>query len=145
MAAIAARTKLQYTEEGEKSMRYFYSLENQHKTKQTIKLLTKKDLVTITETHDIVMETHAFYKNLYTAQETDPTKPDEFLNIETPKLTPNDRNQYEGHITEHELQLVLKKNAKQQITRSRRTFYKLLQIFLAYTWQRTHTGIQLCF
>ena len=104
MATIAARTKLQYTEEGEKSTRYFYSLENQQKTRQTIKLLTKNNLDMITETQDILTETHAFYKNLYTAQQTDPTKQDEFLNIETP----NDRNSCEGHITENELKLALK-------------------------------------
>ena len=43
LAAIAARTKIQYAEEGEKSTRYFYSLENNRKAKQTIKLLTKNN------------------------------------------------------------------------------------------------------
>ena len=37
LAAIAARTIIQYAEEGEKSTRYFYSLENNRKAKQTIK------------------------------------------------------------------------------------------------------------
>ena len=36
LAAIAARTKIQYTLEGEKSTRYFYTLENQQKANQTI-------------------------------------------------------------------------------------------------------------
>ena len=40
MDAITTRTKIKYTEEGEKSIRYFYSLENHQKSKQTIKLLT---------------------------------------------------------------------------------------------------------
>lgn len=108
MAAIAARTKIQHAEEGEKSTRYFYSLENQQKTKQTIKLLTKNNVDTITETHDFITETHAFYKNLYSLQQTDSAKQNDFLNIETPTLTPDDRNLCEGHITENELLLALK-------------------------------------
>lgn len=108
MAAIAARTKIQHAEEGEKSRRYFYSLENQQKTKQTIKLLTKNNVDTITETHDIITETHAFYKNLHSLQQTDSAKQNDFLNIETPTLTPDDRNLCEGHITENELLLALK-------------------------------------
>ena len=108
MAAIAARTKIQYAEEGEKSTRYFFSLENQQKTKQTIKVLTKNNLDTITDTHDIITETRAFYKKLYMAQPTDPYKQTEFLNITTPTLTQQDRNPCEGHITENELQTALK-------------------------------------
>ena len=108
LAAVAARTKIQYTEEGEKSTRYFYSLENQQKAKQTIKLLTKNNLDTITETHDIITETHTFYKNLYTAQQPEPHKQTEFLNITTLTLTQHDSDYCEGHITEHELQTALK-------------------------------------
>ena len=52
---------------------FFHSKTNK-KTKQTIKILTKKNLDTITETHDIITETHTFYKNLYTAQQTEPHK-----------------------------------------------------------------------
>ena len=44
MAAIVARTKIQYTEEGEKSTQCFFSLKTQQKTKQTIKILTKNNL-----------------------------------------------------------------------------------------------------
>ena len=108
MAAIAARTKIQYAEEGERSTSYFFPLENQQKTKQTIKILMKNNLDTITETHDIITETHTFYKNLYTAQQTEPHKQTEFLNIVTPTLTQQDRNLCEGHITENELQTLLK-------------------------------------
>lgn len=86
MAAIAARTKLQYAEEGEKSTRYFY---------------TKNNLDTITETPDIITETHAFYQNLYSSQPADPVKQNEFLNIATPTLAPNGRLLCEGHITEN--------------------------------------------
>ena len=107
LAAIAARTKIQYAEEGEKSTRYFYSLENNRKAKQTIKLLTKNNLDTITETQDIITETHSFYTELYTAQKTESTKLTDFLNITTPILTQHDCNICEGHITENELRTAL--------------------------------------
>ena len=89
-ATPALKTKIQYTEEGEKSTRYFYSLEQQKQSKQTINVLTKDNLDTITELHDIITESYDFYKSLYTAQPTDPNKQTEFLNIETPILTAHD-------------------------------------------------------
>ena len=102
-AAAALKTKIQYTEEGEKTTRHFYSLERQRQTKQTINVLTKANLDTITDTNDLLTETHTFYKTLYTAQQHDPEKQNEFLHIETLTLTPHDQNSCEGHITEHEL------------------------------------------
>ena len=107
MDAITTRTKIKYTEEGEKSTRYFYSLENHQKSKQTIKLSTKNNLDTITETRDIITETYDFYKDLYSASQINPAKQTDFLNIATPTLKQNDRNFCEGHITEPELQLAL--------------------------------------
>ena len=91
MDAITTRTKIKYTEEGEKSTRYFYSLENHQKSKQTIKLLTKNNLDTITETRDIITETYDFYKDLYSASQINPAKQTDFLNIATPTLKQNDR------------------------------------------------------
>ena len=83
-----------------KSTRYFYSLENHQKTRQTIKLPTKNNLDTITETRDIISETHIF-------QRIDPTQQTEFLNVNTPTLTIPDCNFCEGHIIEHESHLAL--------------------------------------
>ena len=106
-ATSALKSKIQYTEEGEKSTRYFYSLERQKQSKQTINVLTKNNLDTITEPHDIITESYDFYKSLYTAQPIDPTRQTDFLNIETPTLTAHDRNLCEGYVTEHELLLAL--------------------------------------
>ena len=103
-AKSALKTKIQYAEEGEKSTRYFYSLERQKQSKQTINVLTKMNLDTITEPHDIITESYNFYKSLYTAQPTDPHQQTDFLSIETPTLTTHDRNLCEGYLTEHELQ-----------------------------------------
>ena len=55
-ATSALKKKIQYTEEGEKITRYFYSLERQRQMKQTINVLTKANLDTITETNDIITE-----------------------------------------------------------------------------------------
>jgi len=98
VAAIAARTKSQYDEEGENSTRYFVFT---GKPTKTIEILMKDNFDTITETH-------TFYKYLYTAQQTEPHKQTEFLNITTPRVTQQDRDHCESHITEHELQTVLK-------------------------------------
>ena len=88
-------------------MRYFYSLERQKQSKQTLNVLTKMNLDTITEPHDIINESYSFYKSLYTAQPTDPHQQTDFLSNETPTLTTHDRNLCEGYVTEHELQLAL--------------------------------------
>ena len=105
--ALKIRTQIQYTEEGEKSTRYFYSLERQHQTKQTINVLTKDNLDTITEPSDLITETHNFYKHLYSSEPTDPHKQDAFLQINTPILSPDERNICEGHVTQHELNKAL--------------------------------------
>ena len=105
--ALKIRTQIKYAEEGEKSMRYFYSLERQNQTKQTINVLTKDNLDTITESSDIITETHTFYKHLYSSEPIDQHKQDAFLQINTPILSTNERNICEGHVTEQELNKAL--------------------------------------
>ena len=105
--ALKIRTQIQYAEEGEKSTRYFYSLERQHQTKQTINVLTKDNLDTITEPNDLITETHNFYKHLYSSEPIDQHQQDAFLQINTPILSPDERNICEGHVTEHELNKAL--------------------------------------
>ena len=97
-ATSALKTKIQYTKEGEKSMRYFCFLEQQKQSQQTINILTKNNLDTITKSYD-------FYKSLYTAQPTDPNQQTDFLSIDTPTLTAHDRNLCEGYLTEHNYNL----------------------------------------
>lgn len=64
------RTQIKNAEEGEKSMCYFYSLKRRNQAKQTINVLMKDNLDTITESSDIITETHKFYKNLYSSEPT---------------------------------------------------------------------------
>lgn len=58
---ITTRTKKEYT--------VFFT-----RWKQTIKLLTKNNLDSITETQDLIMGNRAFYKNFYSSQQTEPSK-----------------------------------------------------------------------
>lgn len=58
-------------------------------------------LDTITETQDIITESHTFYTQLHTAQQTESTKLTDFLNITTRTPTQHDCNICEGHITEN--------------------------------------------
>ena len=71
LEAIKIRTKAQFLEEGERSTRYFFSLEKSRKTDQTIRVLTKDNLDTAMEPQDLLKATHNFYKELFTAQPCD--------------------------------------------------------------------------
>ena len=96
-----------YTEEGEKSTLYFYSLERRQQAKHTISMLTKDNLDTITEPHDILLETHRFYKHLYTPEPIDQHYQDHSLDIPTPSLSPPSRDICEGLVTENKLHIAL--------------------------------------
>ena len=106
-ATSVLKTKIQYTKAGEKSKRYFYSLERQKQSKQTINVLTKANLDTITAQDNIITQSYDYQKSLHTAQPTNPNKQTDFLNNETLTLTAHDRNPCEGSGTEHKLQLAL--------------------------------------
>ena len=101
--AIKVRTKAQFIEEGEKSTRYFFSLEKSRRADQTIRTLTKDNLETVTGAKDLLLETHAFYKTLYSADECDQKAQDSFLNDAIPTLSCVARELCEGEITELEL------------------------------------------
>lgn len=103
LEAIKIRTKAQFLEEGERSTRYFYSLEKSRKADQTIRVLTKDNLDCVSEPQDLLKETHSFYKQLFTAQPIDVHARDKFLNCAIPKLSDDARESCEGLITEDEL------------------------------------------
>lgn len=71
LEVVKIRAKARFTEEGEKSTRYFYSLEKRQQANHTIKTLTKDNMDTISDTSDIISETYHFYKSLYAAEATD--------------------------------------------------------------------------
>ena len=97
------RAKAQFIEEGEKSTRYFFSLEKSRRANQTIRVLTKDNLDTVTEIQDLLSETRTFYGNLYSAEGCDENEQERFLGDALPQLTDNEREFCEGYITEEEL------------------------------------------
>ena len=97
------RAKAQFMEEGEKSTRYFLSLEKSRRTNQTIRVLTKDNLDTVTDIKDLLSETRSFYQNLYSAEECDENEQKSFFTDDFPRLKDNEREFCEGYITEEEL------------------------------------------
>ena len=66
MKGIMLRSKLQWSEEGEKPTKYFLSLENKHFSSKIIHRLEKENGETISDQDKILDEVKIFYKNLFT-------------------------------------------------------------------------------
>ena len=82
LEATKIKTKARFLEEGERSTRYFYSLEKSRQANQTIHTLKKDNLDTISEPQDLLKETHNFYKALSTAEACDEGARTQFLNCD---------------------------------------------------------------
>ena len=67
LEANKIRSKAQFVEEGEKSTRFFISLEKCRRSAQNMRVLTKSNMDTVTETRDLLGEAFSFYKQIYTA------------------------------------------------------------------------------
>jgi len=108
LEAIKIRAKARFTEEGERSMRYFYVLEKRKQANHSMKTLTKDNLDTITDIRDILSETYYFNKDLYSAEPTDEQAQQEMFNTYAiPSLPALERNQCDANLTEHELHKAL--------------------------------------
>ena len=103
LEALTIRTHTRYHEEGEKSTRYFLSLEKAVQSKQTLNILSTDNLQTLTQPVDIIHETHRFYKDLYTADPITPADQDSFLDITLPRLSEHAQGCCEGLVSEREL------------------------------------------
>ena len=102
LQAVKIRAKAQFME-GERSIRYFYSLEKCRRADQTIHNLTKENLDTIFEPQDLLKETYHFYKELYSAQSCDEAAREQFLSTAIPKLPDNARESCDALRREEEL------------------------------------------
>ena len=71
LESVKIRAKAQFLEEGEKSTRYFDSLEKARKAGKTISVLTKENLDTVSQRQDWIAETYGFYKDLFSAEKCD--------------------------------------------------------------------------
>ena len=103
LEAIKIRAKARFFEEGERSTRYFYSLEKRRKAEHSIKVLTKDNMDTVSDQGQLISETYKFYKSLYSAQPDDKPARDAFLNFNAPKLSESERVFCEAPITLEEL------------------------------------------
>ena len=85
------RSKARWCEQGERSTRYFFSLEKRnHSNKYITKLRVENR--TLTSPDKILNEQHRYYKRLYTSSRTNPNDPrfDVFFDSSSlPKLSPN--------------------------------------------------------
>ena len=63
-------SKEQWIELGKKPTKYFYQLEKQRQTRNSINELRVGD-ISVTSTRDILREGHAFYSDLYTTESID--------------------------------------------------------------------------
>ena len=96
--------------EGEKTTKYFCSLETHNYLSKIIPKLETVDGRIITDQHEILKESEVFYKNLYINKD-DPLAEinlQEYLKEgDVHKLSDNESNQIEGHLTLSELSKAL--------------------------------------
>ena len=103
LEANKIRAKAQFSEDGERSTRYFFSLEKKRKAEQTISLLTKENMDTVKDMKGLLSETQPFYKELFSAQPCDEAAQNAFLSVPFPKLSECDRESCDRDLTEEEL------------------------------------------
>lgn len=104
------RSRAKWIEEGEKSTKYFFNLEKQRNSSNTIKQLKKEDGTNTFSQTEILNEEYNYYKKLYTNKETNQTDNDILRYIENTNiqvLNENDKNLLEGEITEIECENVI--------------------------------------
>ena len=115
-------------EQGEWSTRYFLNLEKQQQDSHTIKTLTRDNLDTITDTRDLITETHNFYQNLFTAEETILEAQHEMLHAHPiPSLPDQNRMSCDADLTGPELHqalLTMENNKSPGIDRLTTNLYK---------------------
>ena len=104
------RSKARWVEQGEKSTKYFFNLEKRNFNRKVITEIRREDGKTLLEEHEILKEIESFYGKLYASQVVDNNKAfnDFTSNLQTAKLTDEEREKLEGYITLEECANVLK-------------------------------------
>ena len=87
LEANKIRAKGLFSEEGEGSTRYFFSLEKKRKAEKTIRLLTRENMDTVKDMKGLLSEIHAFYRVPFSAQPCDESSQNAFLSVPFPKLS----------------------------------------------------------
>ena len=103
------RSRAKWIEEGEKSTKYFFNLEKQNISKNTIKKLKRDDGSYTNTDSDIIEEGYIFYENLYKKENIPDTEINKYLGeVNNLKLlSENESRRLEGKITKQECETAL--------------------------------------
>ena len=104
------RSRAKWIEEGEKSTKFFFNLEKQNISKNTIKKLKRNDGSYTMNDADIIEEGRNFYKDLYTKESIPSDEINKYLNEvnKLNKLSENQASSLEGLVTKQECESALK-------------------------------------
>ena len=106
------RSRCRWYEEGEKSSKYFLTLEKRNFNNKTLDRLQLENGKVITNPNEISKEQFKFYQKLYTSNNTDVfdgSEIDDFLGgLTVPKLSEEVRFLWEADISENEIYLAIK-------------------------------------
>ncbi len=108
------RSRIQWIEEGEKSTKYFYNLENNRQVKKHIKKIQINEKTVTQSKDEILTYISSFYENLYSskASENYSSTYNEawslFFNNDIPKLSGTDKQLCEKNISGEELKTIMK-------------------------------------
>ena len=105
---LVIRSKAIWTEYGEKSNKFFLTLERQHKNKSSIQKLTV-DGVDIDTDYKILEQINLFYRSLYSKQSVmlNTANARNFLNCDGKRLSDASKNSCEGKLSKEECYKVL--------------------------------------
>lgn len=107
---VMLRSHAIWCEEGEKSTKYFISLEKtNYKNKRIAKLVINN--ITLTDIETIIQEEKEYYQSLYKSSQKNVLSNEEFSNflnnLDVPRLSDNEAMECEGAITETECSKIL--------------------------------------
>jgi len=104
------RSKVRWVEQGEKPTKYFFNLEKRNFNRKVIKEIKREDGKILVEEDETMKEIESFYENLYTSHDEDNNEAfnDFVRDLQTDKLTDEEREDLEGYITIEECSKVLK-------------------------------------
>ena len=100
---IIIRSRVKWTEEGEKPTKYFCNLESRNYINKTISRIEKDNRQTVTKQEDILNEVKQFYENLYKNDDVNENQDNEIVSIleniqQNTKLSFECRNKLEGEL-----------------------------------------------
>ena len=102
---IILRSKVNWYEYGEKSSKYFFSLEKRNKAKSNLRKVVKTNEQETSDPIEIIRCLKDFYSSLYTrrSNKTEDECTAYLRRINIPKLTDDERNVCEGKLTKMEI------------------------------------------